>query len=171
MSASLILNIFLAASFQFLLEMINTQQLILMLPLFNLATPANTQMFFGYLMQIAAFDMLPVDYLYDLYIEDTPDPLNNNFEAEGYETTYIIYNLGSLIIAVVSWPILTILYCILSCCAPWQPGNIRKTCTKRKEKLRKTLFFAQPLITYTESYSVMCICALISTRFVSSCLC
>ena len=67
MVGNLILNIFLSASLQYLLEMINTQQLILMLPLFAIATPANIQVFFGFLMQIASFDMIPVDILYDMY--------------------------------------------------------------------------------------------------------
>lgn len=167
MTGTLVLNVFLAASFQYLLEMVNTQQIILMLPLFNLAAPANTAIFFGFLMQIASFDLLPVEHIYDFWIEDKPDSLNSNFEAEGYETTYIIYNMGSMIIAVVSFPILVVWYFILSCCAPWQPGNIRVKCMSRKKKLKETLFFAQPLVTYTESYAVLCICALISTRFVS----
>ena len=58
----------LSAGLSQLWSMINTQQLIVMLPLFNQQIPANAGMFFGFLMNIASFDLLPTDLFYDAYL-------------------------------------------------------------------------------------------------------
>lgn len=128
MIGNLVLNIFLSASLQYLLEMINVQQIILMLPLFALATPANTQIFFGFLMEIASFDMIPIDILYDEFFFDIPDSVNQNLEAEGFGTTLILYNLGSMIIAIVSFPLLVIYFLVVSFFTQFCLGKLKGWC-------------------------------------------
>merc|ERR1711924_224852 len=108
----------------------NTQQIVLMFPLFALAAPGNTQIFFGFLMQIAAFDMLPMDILYDKFIPEIPDSMNSNLEAEGFGTTLVLYNLGSMIIAIVSWPVLCVYLMIVAFFVPICFGKIRKWCSE-----------------------------------------
>lgn len=58
---SLIINFFLRAALSELLAMINTQQLIVLMPLFSINLPANAAVFFGFLTDLAAFNMLPTD--------------------------------------------------------------------------------------------------------------
>jgi len=41
--------------------MINTQQLMVMMPLFNQNLPANAGMFYGFVMDLASFNLLPTD--------------------------------------------------------------------------------------------------------------
>jgi hypothetical protein len=80
MAGNVFLQLFLRASLNHLWSMINTQQIILMMPLFNLAIPANAALFFGYLKQIASFDIIPTDIFYnDVLNWVTPDPINENF--------------------------------------------------------------------------------------------
>jgi hypothetical protein len=52
-----------------------------MMPLFSVNLPHNAGVFFGFIMQIAAFDILPTDSFYDTYfnIQET-EPINSNFE-------------------------------------------------------------------------------------------
>jgi hypothetical protein len=45
--------------------MINTQQIILMMPLFYISLPANAAVFFNFIMQIASFDIIPTDLFYN----------------------------------------------------------------------------------------------------------
>lgn len=68
-------------------------------------------------MQIAAFDIVPTDMIYeDFFGFHKPEPLNDNLEAEGYETTYFIYNVGSIIIPILVFPLLIIVFILLKCC-------------------------------------------------------
>ena len=135
----------------FLWSMINTQQIILMLPLFYLSIPANCSIFFGFLMKIAAFDIIPTDYLYeDLLGFEKPDAINENLDAEGFESTLFLFNVGSMIIAISSYPVLIlvngILKCMKSCC-----GN-KSYIARKQAALSKSLFWGHPIVTIIESY-------------------
>ena len=64
MLTTFVLNIFIAASLNQLWALINTQQLIVLMPLFDTKIPANAGIFFNQIMEIAAFDFIEVgDYL------------------------------------------------------------------------------------------------------------
>ena len=57
--------------------MINTQQLIVMMPLFKIEMPANAEMFFTGMMQIAAFDVYEFgDIIHELMMIDPTEPIN-----------------------------------------------------------------------------------------------
>ena len=99
-----------------------------MLPLFSLATPANTTIFFGFLMQIASFDLLPMDLIYDIFFPEVPDSVNSNLENEGFGTTLIVYNLGSMIIAILSFPVLVIYLMIIRLILPCCTGKSKLKC-------------------------------------------
>jgi hypothetical protein len=62
---SLILNFFLRAALSQIISMINTQQIIVLMPLFGLNLPANAALFFGFLTNLASFNMLPTDKFYN----------------------------------------------------------------------------------------------------------
>jgi len=49
MAGNLVMNIILSASLQQLWSLINTQQIIVLMPLFNLKLPPNAGMFFGFI--------------------------------------------------------------------------------------------------------------------------
>ena len=68
------------------------------MPLLKIELPALCGLFFSYLMKIASFDLIPIDNYLDEHVEMTPrDPINNNFEAIGFESMYVIINLGSIL--------------------------------------------------------------------------
>lgn len=56
LASNFVLNLALAGSLNQLWSLIRSQQLIILLPLFNVILPANAGMVFNMLMQIAAFD-------------------------------------------------------------------------------------------------------------------
>lgn len=83
-----------------------------MLPLFNQKLPANAGIFFGVIMTIASFDVIPTDTIYDSYLslkQDDPGPISQNFEALGYGSRYFIYNMGTLMIGIAYLPVLVAL--------------------------------------------------------------
>ena len=101
--------------------MINTQQIVVMIPLFKLKKiPRVTQVVFNVLMTIAAFDILPDEWIYGAWnfllgLDDdqVPDPLNKNFEDVGFETLWSVHNLGSLALPIFSFPILALIDILL----------------------------------------------------------
>ena len=76
MASNFVLNIIISASLNQLWAMINTQQLMIMMPLFQITMPANAGLFFRALMEIAAFDFY-----------DFSDFVHNIFQVEPKETT------------------------------------------------------------------------------------
>jgi hypothetical protein len=45
--------------------MVRIMQIVVLIPLFNIRMPGNAALFFGFVMQIVSFDMIPMDELYD----------------------------------------------------------------------------------------------------------
>jgi hypothetical protein len=88
-----------------------------MIPLFNLALPANGGVFFGFLMRIASFDIIPTDIFYNEVFNWVPtDPINENFNSIGFGTTLFIYNIGSMIFYIFTYPVLVLVYLVLRYC-------------------------------------------------------
>ena len=61
--------------------------------------------------QVAAFDFIEIDdYMNDFLKIPPAAPYNENFESLGMESTYMLNNLGSLLLIYLSYPVLLILY-------------------------------------------------------------
>lgn len=99
MVSNFALNIFISASLNQLWAMINTQQMIVMMPLFQISMPSNAGLFFKQVMEIAAFDFYDfTDIILDLFEIEATDPIDNNFEAVGFESQYFLINMGTMVI-------------------------------------------------------------------------
>ena len=61
MCGNFIKNSILAGSLQLLMGLLEAQQIIVLFPLLQISLTATLNIFFGYLMQVASFDLLPVD--------------------------------------------------------------------------------------------------------------
>jgi len=112
MVGNLVLNLFMSASLNYMLSMLNVYQIILMMPLFMISIPGNTQFVFGFFQQIAAFDILPMDEIYEGFGFTKTDPVDDNLDALGYGTTLLLYNVGSLILPIISYPVMLIIYAV-----------------------------------------------------------
>ena len=84
--------------------MINTQQLIVVMPCFDLEMPANVQIFFNQINKVASFDLINIDPLINkvLNLNET-EPINANFEALGFQSMFFLNNMGSLIIGFITY--------------------------------------------------------------------
>ena len=60
-AGNFVLNIILAGSLSSLWQMIESQQLVVIMPMFNVMIPANAAILFNVLMQVAAFDPIPAE--------------------------------------------------------------------------------------------------------------
>ena len=71
MSGNFLLNLLMGFTLSYLYSMINSIQLSTHLPLFNLTFPANATFFMRFLIEIANFDLLPIEVTW--YFFDFPE--------------------------------------------------------------------------------------------------
>ena len=76
--------------------MISAQQIVVLLPLFNVQIPANTYLLFEQLMMIAAFEVIPTDAIYERLSSVEGNPISSAFEQLGFEHHLIMNNFGTL---------------------------------------------------------------------------
>ena len=67
----------------------------------KLNNPDQTMIFYSELFELASFDIIPTDYIYDWMFDFENNPLTEALDAVGYSSTYTIFNLGSLFIFIV----------------------------------------------------------------------
>ena len=69
-------------SLQLLWALVNVMQLLLIMPLINVNFPVNAATLYGYLIEIANFDILPVDKINEATYEfsDNKVQMPSNFE-------------------------------------------------------------------------------------------
>lgn len=105
----------------------------------NVTIPPNAQVFFGYIFDVIAFDPIDiqdsVEQFFNLKQGDEFE-LDDNFVQLGYESSYFVSNLGSMILI---WsiqlgliPVLTLVYVLT-----WRVKKIR---TWAKNKLGNIFF-------------------------------
>lgn len=113
MIGNFIMNLVLSSGMQQLWTMINTLQIIVMLPLFRVTLPPDAQIVFGFVMKLAAFNLLPTDLFYDKYFSSMKQAetgaINDNFESDGFGSVFFIYNMGTLMVGILSMPLLIVL--------------------------------------------------------------
>ena len=132
------------------------------MPLFNAKHPGNSQYMFGVLMTVAAFDAIPTDWVYDNYIfgPKEGDPINPDFEAVGFETIWIVPNLGSLGWYIAFVPLIYLFYFALYFCRKHKKIN------QQRARLRKSLFWNILIRTTIESYTIIIVCCFIGLEHI-----
>jgi hypothetical protein len=156
-AGNLAINIFLAASLQQLLNLINAQQIIVLMPLFSIKLPPNAGLFFGFLMEIAAFDLLPTDDFYAEYTDtEESDPINENFDSVGFSSRFFVHNLGSMAVAIITLPLIALLILAI------MPFRCFNKVTHLYNKLKRYMVFGHPITVFLESYTILTICSLIN---------
>ena len=85
------------------------------------------------------------------------DPININFEAVGFESMYVLINLGSMLILFILFPTLALIE-ILARVIPNENSK------KLSEYLRKKLYWNSSIRLFKESYAIALMCALINMK-------
>lgn len=141
--------------------MINTQQLIVMMPLFNIKMPANASNFFTQIMSIAAFDFYDfTDVIHDMFSLEPTESFSSNFETIGFESLYFLINMGSIVIF---YLIYTAMLCLV---LPLL--SIKKASRKLHKKLGIKLKWNALITLMNESYQIIVVCVLLNTQVFSS---
>ena len=88
------------------------------MPLINVNFPVNAATFYGYLIDIANFDILPVGSINQAIYKfsDNEVEMPSNFEELGYESTIFINNLGSMLLFIKGFIIMSFSTLMLCLC-------------------------------------------------------
>ena len=90
------INLLLNSAMEKLWVMVNGLQMIVLIPLIPVSIPANGQMFIVSLIDIACFDLVPVDLIWPhIFDFQDSDSFNFEFETAGYESGYLAENMGT----------------------------------------------------------------------------
>lgn len=118
-------------------------------------------------MQLAAFNLLPTDLFYDTYFSSMKEAetgaINENFEADGFSSVFFLYNMGTLMVVILSMPILGCVSYILKLFR-----NKNKRIDAAYTKLSTYLFWSHSITVVFESYSMVCVSAFINQTHVST---
>ena len=130
--------------------------------------PANAQTVFAILLKIAAFDMIPAEQMYEKMINELegtsseePDFLQERMESSGFDTIWILPNLGSVVIFLGLYLLLIVIYLLMAClvirCIP-KVG-------KRAHKMKNFIFWNWPIIFLRDNFIVIITCALYNAKY------
>jgi hypothetical protein len=133
------------------------------MPLWNIKLPANAAMFFGFIMTIASFDLLPTDTFYNQYFASMAPTtaINENFQAIGFSSMYFNYNIGSMIISFLAFPVLALVSLII------KPLRRFKCCDWLYLQITGRIYWNSTIKTISSSYTVIVMCVCINTLNVS----
>jgi len=143
--------------------MINTQQLIVLLPLFEINLPANAGLFFRQLMSIAAFEFFEIGEFTNSLLDLEPtSPVDENYNAVGFESVYFINNMGTMFLIYLLYPILMLVEYILGKMAlKWARW------LKIHQHFKNKVYWTSIITLVFESYSIIAICCLIHFEYIS----
>ena len=136
--ASFILNLLLKASLSQLWGMLNSQQIVVHLPMFmNLKFPANSMMIIEKMITLATFDLIPTEDIdNEIHYWPESDPFSVNFETAGVESVFLLANIGFAIYMIYMHCIASLIHASLHIkkkAAPW--------IVKLREKLGAYLYW------------------------------
>lgn len=116
--------------------------------------PQNVALVFGFIMQIASFDILPTDTFYDQYFDiDETDGVNQSFDNLGFNSMFFLSNMGSLSIAWFSVPVLILIGVLLKFCRPLTNKSLRLH--RLHNSIERKIFWNYPITTFNEASSIV----------------
>ena len=124
----------------------------------QITLPPLPAVFISQFFQIANFDILPVGYVYEkIFYMPTLPALNPNFAAVGFNDTYFINNLGSILLSILGFLGLQALAMLFK--------KFKKKSNYFKAQwvnLQPTCFWNMPIRVILSSYSMLSLSALMN---------
>lgn len=149
LAGNAVMNIFLQGSLNQVWGMINNLQTIIHAPLINIQFPGNAFMLYEVMITVATFDILPSDVFLPAMFPnlDQEEAFSDKFERLGYETQYIIMNMGTMFLVFCLNSLLLFVYCLL-----WLCNSRFKVARVLSRKISRVMFFRWQIIFIQEAY-------------------
>jgi len=119
--------------------------------------------FFRQLMSIAAFELFEIgEYNNSLLGLEATSPVNENYNAVGFESVYFINNMGTLFIFFLLYPIALLIEFILR-----KLAKRSFAVEKVHQSIKGKVYWSAIITLIFESYSMITICCLIHFEYMS----
>ena len=89
------MNLAMAAALNHLWSMLNGLQISTHMQLFNLKFPANAGFLLNFLVDVATFDIMPIEGIWLFFDLPEKGAFSLSFASSGYEYTYLVENMGT----------------------------------------------------------------------------
>lgn len=134
------------------------------MPLFQISMPSNAGLFFKEIMSIAAFDFYDFsDVIHDNFQISPTDPIDTNFETIGFESSYFLINMGTMMLFYMYYILCLLVKSILQPFATKHNKRIRKF----YRKLRNNIIWGSLITLINETYAIIVLSVLINLQIVS----
>jgi|LauGreDrversion4_2_1035121.scaffolds.fasta_scaffold25235_4 hypothetical protein len=90
------------------------------------------------------------DYLFDV---EVPGPITENFGTVGFGTTFFFYNLGSLVLALFSFPVFVVVSKVLKRC------TFSRNLMRRGVNIERSIYWNQTIDILSTSYTILIVCS------------
>ena len=152
------MNLLMVAALNHLWSMLNGLQISTHMQLFNLKFPANAGFLLNFLVNVATFDVMPIEGIWFFFDLPERGAFSLSFASSGYEYTYLVENMGTCFFVVqiyLSSCIIAMLLLLLI-----RYAKLHKL-QNIYESLKKNLFWSTALRFVFESYLELTICVTI----------
>ena len=152
------MNLLMVAALNHLWSMLNGLQISTHMQLFNLKFPANAGFLLNFLVNVATFDVMPIEGIWFFFDLPERGAFSLSFASSGYEYTYLVENMGTCFFMVqiylTSCIIALLLLLLIRYAKLYKLQNVY-------ERLKKNLFWSTALRFVFESYLELTICVTI----------
>ena len=132
MAINFIINLVMMTALNQLWSVVNGLQVATHLLLFNLKFPANASFMLSFMINVATFDLLPVEAIWFFFDFPEKGSFNLNFSNSGYDYIFLIENMGTQFFFVQIYLITCLITLVISLV-------IRFKKAKKLEKANKSL--------------------------------
>ena len=138
--------------------MINSEQIIICISLINVPLPASTLDFLKEIYSIASFDLIPNlgDMINSILGLLPTEPITQGLADLGFESDYIINNLGTIFFFFLSYPFAILLQLALQRCE-----KSSERVARANQYLKRSLYYNSFITGLNEGYSVLALSVLI----------
>ena len=151
-------NMALTAGLNHLWALIETQRFLTLLPLCRVTLPADATVFFKHIFEIAAFAFYDTnDLIYNGLDTEPGEPFNDNMEDLGFDTQYMLNNMGSMVVFYLLYPPLALISHI-----SLKLKDRFDFCLMTRRYLRERIYYGVIIVVIFETYVVVALCCVIS---------
>lgn len=151
---SFVLNIFVASSFQLILAIVNTLQLVMHLPIMSIVFPGNIMTFFEILIPVVMFDLLEnFEVIQQLFPDSSGDAeklqgIINQMSDIGYDSYNPLLNLGTIGLFLGLYFVKLFIFGFLV----YPLSKVTGLFKRQVRKLKHQLFFSDLILLFLEGY-------------------
>jgi len=157
--SSLVLNILMAGPLQAIFDVVKSTQILLHLLLINVSIPATTSTFFIQLIALMTYKIFdPSSFFIDYLNLEELEPLTDQYDLLGYQSLYVILNLGSVCFSLfLPYLIWALMYLVIN--------HLIIKYKTFAEKVTNYFFFDKAFAYLNETYFLLAMCASINLHY------